>query len=43
MKVQEKSGSGRKADPFEVLVVCMYERGVTVMSICTPVYLWMRW
>lgn len=32
MEVQERNGSGHKADPFEVLVVCMCERGVTAMS-----------
>lgn len=36
MKVQEMemlSGSGRKADPDGVLVLCMYERVVTAMNI----------
>ncbi len=43
MKVQEISGSGCKADPFEVLVLCMHERGMTAMNIWIPVYVWMRW
>lgn len=45
MKVQEMemlSGSGRKADPFGVLL-CMHERVVTAMNIWIPVYFWMRW
>lgn len=46
MKVQEMeilSGSGRKADPFGVLVLCMHKRIVTAMNIWIPVYFWMRW
>lgn len=46
MKVQEMemlSGSGCKADPFGVLVLCMHERVETAMNIWIPVYFWMRW
>lgn len=46
MKVQEMEilrGSGRKADPFEVLVLCMCERVVTAVNTWIPVDSWMRW